>query len=258
MEVLLAYAVFILLMAAPFIVAALLISGFLAGIGMAVRGLALGQPTAFIIGAALAVVCVAGMVVGGRWSMRGKASEATLVQLSPVTAAMRARPRIFVLGLESGRQDALEVLSDHFDRIEGTRRYATDGPKERGHRTIEEYSKWLGEWLLVTVIDRDALRRGVSTPAVRLTSLDSPSRGPSFHINRRYDPMRPNYQLYYFDGTATTYLRRCEVEIRLPPALAFLPMGQVAFMSSQTYKDGMRRLNACRRTMLERLVADLN
>lgn len=43
MQVILAYALFILLMAAPFIVAAVLVSGLLAGFILALRGLASGQ-----------------------------------------------------------------------------------------------------------------------------------------------------------------------------------------------------------------------
>lgn len=257
MEVFLAYAVFILLMAAPFLVAAGLVSGLLTGITMTIRGLASAQPTTVILGVALSIACTAGLVLGGRWATRGKAGPAALVEISPVTTAMRARPRIFVLGLDSGSRDVLETLSDRFDRIESTRRYASGGPHSRGDRTIDEYSRWLAEWQLVTVTDREALRLGDVTKAVRLTPIVGRSRLPHFGINHRYDPARPNYQFYYFDGTATIMLSRCELEVRLPPALAFLPMGQAAFVSSPTYREAIKRLNACRRTMLERLASDL-
>lgn len=194
--------------------------------------------------------------MGGSWSMRGKASEAPLVEISPVTSAMRAGPRVFVLGLESGWQDVLEILSVQFDLIESSRRYAP-GPAERAGRTIDEYGRWLGEWHLVTVVDRKAVLRGEGMNAARLTPIERQSRLPHFGITSRHDPARPNYLLYYSDGFKKTDLSRCELELRLPPALALLPTGQAQFMGSATYRNAMSRLRACQRTMLKRLAAGL-
>lgn len=252
----LAYAGFILIMAAPFIVAALLIKGLIFGASLAFRGFANGDTAVAIAGVALTLACVAGFTAGWRWGVRGSAGQPVLTKIEPVTSVMAMRPRRFVLSLETGTQDVLDILADTFDRFESTRRYAP-GSTALGDRPIEDYGRWLGEWQHVTIVDRAALRRGETVAATRLTPLDTPSPGPHFGINRKYDPQRPNYQLYHSDGSTVTQLYRCEIAMPLPPALALLPFGPVMFIGGPTYKESMARLQACRRAMLERLAADL-
>jgi len=254
--VFLAYAAFILMMAAPFIVAALLIKGLIYGMTLAFRGFADGNTAVMVAGVALTLACVAGFAAGWRWGVRGSPGQPVLTKVAPVTPVMAMRPRRFVLSLETGTQDVLEMLADTIDRFESTRRYAP-GSTARGDRPIEDYGRWLDEWLHVTIVDRAALARGETVAATRLTPLDAPSPGPHFGIDRKHDRQRPNYQLYYSDGSTVTQLYRCEIAMPLPPALAVLPFGPVMFIGGPTYKESMARLRACRREMLERLAADL-
>lgn len=257
MSVILAYALFILLMAAPFIVAALLVSGVVTGASMLWRGLASGNSTTAILGGLLLGACLIGMVVGWRWATRGSAGEVVVERLEPATEAMKARPRRFVLGPDSSAHEVLDVLGDSFDSIEGTRRNGGRSAKRQPDQTLEQYSAWLNERVKVTLVDRAALLRKDMAAAIHHSPLEPAAPSGVFGINSEHAPSRPNFQLYYHADRKTTVLMRCSMELRTPPILSVLPMGPAMFVNSDTYREGMARLRTCRREMLVALAAEL-
>ncbi|MFS0738665.1 hypothetical protein ABC347_16580 [Sphingomonas sp. 1P06PA] len=252
MSVLLAYAAFILLLALPFILLAMVGTAGMSGVGLLFNGLRNGAPL-MIVGA-LALLAGAAMVglVGWRWLGSWDVGPASLEAQQSDRMVIAPRPRTLLMTLGTDTRAAMAGMRGKtFDRIVGERRAL---PMPRPEPGQSSYAYW-GEWFEGRLSDTLVCHRDDADPRACITFTALPARPPGhiFGFLNDYAPDRLSSRLYHHKGTQTTDLYHCSVQIRR----ARHPLLAMNFELGGGSQLAFDRLVICRADALARLAADL-
>ena len=254
--VILAYALFILVMLLPFIVVLAIVGGFAGALMLFASGIRSGNPFLIVLGGLLLLTSTAAAWFAYKRMAYWEVGEARLEKLAPAPPKATQRPRTFQVGLGSGSRGPVRLLLDgSIDQLSGDRRsMPLPLQTDRSLWTAEYFNTWF----LTSLADRECAARALKDgaplhPCLTFKQVPERPRQPHFGISSQNWAKGYASVIYFLDKGPSTGLYRCEVSVRKP----LLPFFIRRFERGGGLTLALKRLRDCEAEALVRLSGDL-
>lgn len=254
--VILAYALFILVLALPFIIVLAVAGGFIGAAMLLASGIRSGNLLFIFAGVLLLLTSSAAAWLAYERMASWEVGEARLKTLASLPPAAAQRPRTFQLGLGSGYKEPVRLmLQGSIDQLSGDRRsMPMPLPTDPSLRTADYFDTWF----LAAIADRECAARALEDggdlhPCLTFKQLPERPRQPHFGISSENWPKGYASEVYFLDKWPSTKLYRCEVWVRKPLS----PFFTRRFERGGGLALALKRLHECEGKALEQLSADL-